>query len=200
MRELIAPALLGLALGGAYGADAQTYVPFDPASVPAFTLADPARAPEGTRWDGAYARLSSGFQVSSSKRLGTFAGPTIGFEGGRMVREGDLVYGIVGAFDAMSSFGGYGAPNFGRVAYTRDLAGAIQFKAGTLVADNVLLYAKVGATAVNGTWRFGATPTSTPFDRSEIAVRPDARVGVEWAVTERLTLSVEVGHAGPALR
>lgn len=199
MRNVLASGLLGLALSSTVAA-AQVASPFVGAALPSFAWPDAARGTDGPRWDGSYARLSSGFQVTSSKRVGTFAGPTIGFEGGKMVREGDVVYGIVGGFDYLSPYAGYGTPRFGSAAYTRDFAGAIQFKAGTLIGDNVLVYAKVGAVAVNETLRFGGSAVSTPFNRSEIAVRPDARAGIEWAVTDHVTLSLEVGKTGPALR
>ena len=66
-------------------------------------------------------------------------------------------------------------------------------KVGALVTPGVLLYAKAGATAAHQKLQFGATPFSLPFAREDVAVRPDARVGVEWAVTDRLSVSVEAG-------
>jgi len=183
---------LGLTLLAAPAARAQAFLPFTGFdALPSFAW--PETGTGDTRWEGSYARMSTGYQVTSSKHFGTFSGPTVGFEGGKMWREGQFVYGIVGAFDYMQPIGGYGTPSFNSVAYTRDFAGAIQFKAGALVTDNVLVYTKLGASAVNGTWRYGATPGSLPFNRSDIAVGPDARVGVEWAVTDRLRLSVEAG-------
>lgn len=184
---------LGLALLAAPAANAQAFLPFTGFStLPSFAWNRPTDF-DDTRWEGSYARMSTGYQVTSSKRFGTVSGPTVGFEGGKMWRDGQFVYGVVGAFDYMQPIGGYGTPHFNSVAYTRDFAGAIQFKAGAFVADNVLVYTKLGASAVNGTWRYGATPGSMPFNRSDIAFGPDARVGVEWAVTDRLTLSVEAG-------
>ena len=35
--------------------------------------------------------LTTGFEVSSSKQFGSYAGPTVGFEGGRMWQEGRFV-------------------------------------------------------------------------------------------------------------
>lgn len=199
MRHLLACASLGLGLAFSPVAQGQAFLPFGFTSLPSFAW--PREAPEGlSTWEGAYGRLSSGFQVSSSRRFGTAAGPTIGFEGGRMWREGDVVFGIVGAVDYLAPYGGYAAPSFGRMTYTRDFAGALQVKAGTFVADNVLLYTKAGFAAVNETLRFGATPISQAFSRENIAVRPDARVGVEWAVTDRLTLGIEAGVTGHGIR
>lgn len=199
MRKVLGPALLGVALLAAPAAVAQTFLPLGFGTLPSFAW--PRYEPvDGPAWDGSYARMSAGYQVTSSKRFGTYSGPTVGFEGGKMWRDGQFVYGIVGAFDYMQPIGGYGTPSFGSVAYTRDFAGALQFKAGAFVADNVLVYTKVGAIAANETLRFGATSHSMPFDRSQIAVRPDARVGVEWAVTERLTVGIEAGVTGAPIR
>jgi outer membrane immunogenic protein len=197
---ILSGALCALAMT-AGGAQAQAFLPFTGfATLPSFAWSEPTLAPGGVKWDGSYARISTGFQVSSSKRLGTVAGPTIGLEGGRMWRDGDFVYGIVGALEYMRPIGGYDTPSFGNVAYTRDIAGAFQFKAGVLAAENVLLYTKVGLAAANETWRFGASPFSAPFKQSDIAVRPEARAGIEWAVTNNLTLGLEVGVVGQAIR
>ena len=168
------------------------------ASLPSFAWPQPAAGEDG-RWAGSYARLSSGFEVSSSKRFGSTAGPTVGFEGGRMWQEGRLVYGVVGGFDYLAAIGGGATPGFGGRSYSRDFAGALQVKVGALVTPDVLLYAKAGAAAVHEKLQFGATPFSLPFAREDVAVRPDARVGVEWAVTDRLSVSVEagVGARGP---
>ena len=199
LRRLLLAGSLALPLLAPTGAQAQAFLPFGFATLPSFAWPryEPVDRPD---WDGSYARLSTGFQVSSSKRFGTHAGPTVGFEGGKMWRDGQFVYGIVGAFDYMQPIGGYGTPSFGSVAYTRDFAGGVQFKAGAFVADNVLVYTKVGALAVNETLRFGPTAYGMPFDRTQIAVRPDARVGVEWAVTDRLTIGLEAGVTGRAIR
>lgn len=192
-----------LVLGSAVSADlavAQGAPSFVGAtSLPSFAWPNPAASDE-SRWAGSYARMSTGFEVSSSKRFGSYAGPTIGFEGGRMWQDGNLVYGVVGGFDYLAAIGGGAAPRFGGVAYTRDFAGALQVKVGTLVTPDVLVYSKLGAVAVHEKLRFGASPSSAPFSREDIVVRPDARVGVEWAVTERLTLGLEASVTGPALQ
>ncbi|HJW78118.1 MAG TPA: hypothetical protein VJ526_06085 [Beijerinckiaceae bacterium] len=168
------------------------------ASLPSFAWPQPAAGEDG-RWSGSYARLSTGFEVSSSKRFGSTAGPTVGFEGGRMWQEGRLVYGVVGGFDYLAAIGGGATPGFGGLGLSRDFAGTLQVKVGALVTPDVLLYAKAGATAARERLQFGATPFSLPFAREDVAVRPDARVGVEWAVTDRLSVSVEagVGARGP---
>jgi len=155
------------------------------ASLPSFAWPQPAGGEE-SRWAGSYARLSTGFEVVSSKHFGSYAGPTVGFEGGRMWQEGRLVYGVVGGFDYLAAIGGGATPGFGGLGLSRDFAGALQVKVGALVTPDVLLYAKAG-------------PFSLPFAREDVAVRPDARVGVEWAVTDRLSVSVEagVGARGP---
>ena len=182
-------------------ARAQSWLPFTGfGPLPSFAWSEPTLAPGGIKWDGSYARISTGFQVSNSRRMGTSAGPTFGLEAGTMRQEGNFVYGIVGALDYMPALGGYGTPGFGQAAYTRDFAGAFQVKAGVLVTPEVLVYTKVGMMAANETYRFGATPWSAPFSRSDIAVRPEARAGVEWAVTNNLTLGLEVGVVGQAIR
>ncbi|RDJ23245.1 hypothetical protein DWF00_21650 [Bosea caraganae] len=197
---ILTGALCALAMT-AGGAKAQAFLPFTGfAPLPSFAWSEPTLAPGGVKWDGSYARISTGFQVSSSKRYGTYAGPTIGLEAGKMWREGDFVYGIVGAVEYTRPFGGYDTPRFGNAVYTSDIAGAFQLKAGYLAAENVLLYTKVGMVAANETWRFGASPFSAPFKQSDIAVRPEARAGVEWAVTNNLTLGLEVGIVGQAIR
>jgi hypothetical protein len=141
--------------------------------------------------------MSTGFAVVSSRHSGSYAGPTIGFEGGRMWQDGNLVYGVLGGFDYLAAIGGGTTPGFGRLAYSRDFAGAVQVKVGTLLTPDVLLYAKAGALAAHEKLRFGPTASSLPFAREDVAVRPDARVGVEWAVTERLSVAVEAGVTGP---
>jgi len=193
-------ALCALLLGGA-AAQAQAFLPMTGfATVPSFAWSEPTLAPGGVKWDGSYARISTGFQVSTSKRSGTQAGPTIGLEAGKMWRDGNVIYGIVGAVDYMPAIGGYATPGFNSTAYSRDFAGTFQIKTGVLVTPEVLLYTKVGATAVNESWRFGANSFSGPFSRSELAVRPEARAGVEWAVTDKLTLGLEVGVVGAPIR
>lgn len=185
-------------LAGTSAARAQASLPLTGfASLPSFAWDSPTLTP---KWEGSYARISSGFQVTSGKHMRTVAGPTFGLEMGTMRREGNFIYGIVGAVDYAPAMGGYGVPSFGSVAYTRDFAGAFQIKTGVLVTPDVLLYTKVGMSAANETWRYGATPFSTPFTQSDIAVRPEARAGVEWAVTDKLTLGLEVGIVGQRVR
>lgn len=201
VRTLSITAALGALLLAAAPAAAQSFLPFTGFSIlPTFAWSEPTLAPGGVKWEGSYARISSGFHVSSSKRFGTSAGPTIGLEGGKMWRDGDFVYGIVGALEYSPGFGGYTNPGFGEVSYGRDIVGAFQFKAGVLATPDVLLYTKLGMAAANDTFRFGATPFSAPFTRSQIAVRPEARAGVEWAVTNNITLGLEVGVVGQAIR
>lgn len=169
------------------------------ASLPSFAW--PRAAEDGlTRWNGSYASISTGYEAVSSKRFAGYSGPTIGFEGGRLWQEGRFVYGISGGFDALIPAGGQANPGFGRLAYSRDIAGAVHAQVGALLTPEVLLYGKVGAWAVHETVRAGPTALSAPFSRDDIAVRPDARVGVEWALTDRLTLGVEAGVAGNRLR
>lgn len=201
MRFPLLPAVAGALALGAMPAHAQLALPLTGfAALPSFAWDRPTTEPGGVRWDGSYARISSGFQVTSSKRLGGNAGPIFGLEAGTMRQEGNFVYGVVGALSYMPAIGGYGTPSFGTTAYTQDFAGAFQVKAGVLVTPEVLLYTKVGMAAVNETWRYGATPFSAPFSRSDIAVRPEARAGVEWAVTDKVTLGLEVGVIGQAIR
>ena len=121
-------------------------------------------------------------------------------EAGKIWREVDFVYGIAGVLDFAPSFGGYNNPGFNQASYTRDIAGAFQLKAGVFATPDMLLYTTVGMSAANETFRYGATAFSTPFSRSDIAVRPEARAGVQWAVTDKVTLGLEVGVVGPAIR
>ncbi|WP_093568088.1 hypothetical protein [Methylobacterium sp. 174MFSha1.1] len=152
------------------------------------------------RWSGSYARMSTGFEAVSSRRFGSYAGPTIGFEGGRLWQEGRFVYGISGGFDYLAATSGGLTPGFGALSYTRDFAGAVQVKVGALLTPEVLLYARGGVAAVHGTIRAGATPVSGPFSRDDIVVLPNAHVGVEWAITDRLSVAVEAGVLGGGLR
>jgi outer membrane immunogenic protein len=199
LRRFAACLLLGAAALSADLAAAQG-LPFAGFSaLPSFAWPQPAVGEDG-RWAGSYARLSTGFEVSSSKRFGSSAGPTVGFEGGRMWQERRLVYGVVGGVDYLAAIGGGATPGFGGLSFSRDFAGALQVKVGALVTPDVLLYAKAGASAVHQKLEFGATPFSLPFAREDVAVRPDARLGVEWAVTDRLSVAVEAGVAGQALR
>ncbi|MGH1587765.1 hypothetical protein ACRBEV_04660 [Methylobacterium phyllosphaerae] len=54
--------------------------------------------------------------------------------------------------------------------------------------------------AAHETLRIGPTPSTLPITRQDIAVRPVAGVGVEWAVTDRLSLAVEAGVVGRGIR
>jgi outer membrane immunogenic protein len=201
MKLLSIGAALGALVASAAPARAQALLPFlGFSTLPSFAWSEPTLAPGGVKWEGSYARISSGFHVSSSRRFGTSAGPTIGLEAGKMWRDGDFVYGIVGALEYAPAFGGYANPGFGQASYTRDIAGAFQLKAGVFATPDVLLYTKVGMAAANDSFRYGATPFSPAFSRSDIAVRPEARAGVEWAVTDKVTLGLEVGVVGPAIR
>ena len=93
MRQTLLAAPLGLALLSPAGASAQAFLPFTGfATLSSFAWSQPTLAPGGVKWEGSYARISSGFQVTSSKHYGTSAGPTIGLEGGKMWRDGDFVY------------------------------------------------------------------------------------------------------------
>jgi outer membrane immunogenic protein len=199
LRRVAASLILTASLLGADLAAAQGSPFTGLTSLPSFAWPQPAGAEE-SRWAGSYARLSTGFEVSSSKRFGSYAGPTVGFEGGRMWQEGRLVYGVVGRFDYLAAIGGGPTPGFGGLAYSRDFSGALQVKVGSLLTPDVLLYAKAGALAEHGKLQFGATSFSSPFTREDIALRPDARVGVEWAVTDRLSVAIEAGVVGPGLR
>lgn len=190
-----------MATGVPAQAQAQAFLPLSGFGIlPSFAWSQPTLSPGGVKWEGSYARISSGFQVTSSKRFGTSAGPVIGLEAGKMWRDGDFVYGISGALEFTPSFGGYANPGFNQASYTRDISGAFQVKAGVFATPDVLLYTSVGMSAANETFRYGATPFSTPFSRSDIAVRPEARAGVAWAVTNNVTLGLEVGVIGPEMR
>jgi outer membrane immunogenic protein len=186
-----------LCSGPAAAQFAPSFIGFGP--LPAFAWPQAPGEPE-SRWSGSYARMSTGFEAVSSKRFGGYAGPTVGFEAGRIWREGALVYGIGGGFDYLAAVGGGMTPGFGGLAYTRDLAGALQVKVGTLLTPDILLYAKAGAWAAHETLRVGPTALSQPFSREDVAVRPNAQVGVEWALTDRLSVAVEAGVIGGGFR
>lgn len=197
LLRVLAWLVLGAAspdLAAAQGAPFATFT-----SLPSFAWPQQATGEE-SRWAGSYARMSTGFEVSSSKRFGTYAGPTVGFEGGRMWQEGRFVYGVTGGFGYLAALGGGATPGFGGLSYSRDFSGALHVKVGALLTPDVLLYAKAGALAEHGRFEFGATPSSLPFSRDDIALRPDARVGVEWAVTDRLSVAIEAGVVGRGLR
>ena len=191
-------AFLGLCLLSAFPAAAQAFLPLAGfAPLPSFAL-DPVE--DAGRWTGSYARLSTGYAVSTSRHFGSYSGPTLGVEGGRMWQEGPILYGISGGLDSLAGLDGTLTPGFGRLAYSRDFAGALEVKVGTLLTPDVLLYAKAGAGAVHDTLRVGPTPFSPPLTRENIAILPNARVGVEWAVTDRLSVAVEAGVVRNGLR
>ena len=191
-------ACLGLCLLPAFPAAAQAFLPLVGfAPLPSFAL-DPVE--DAGRWTGSYAHLSTGYAVSTSRHFGSYSGPTLGFEGGRMWQEGPILYGISGGLDYLAGLDGNLTPGFGRLAYSRDFAGALEVKVGTLLTPDVLLYAKAGAGAVHDTLRVGPTPFSPPLTREDIAILPNARVGVEWAVTDRLSVAVEAGVVRNGLR
>lgn len=197
--RLIGYCAAGLLLGA--GPAAAQYVPFSAGFTGLPSFAWP-RSPdeEASRWNGSFATLSTGFEAVSSRHFGGYSGPTIGFAGGRLWQDGRMVYGIVGGIDALIPAGGSLDPGFGRFAYSRDLAGLVQAQIGTLITPNVLVYGKVGASAVHETLRAGPTALTPAFSRDDLAVRPDARVGVEWALTDRLSVAVEAGVVGNRLR
>ena len=201
MKLLLSGAALAALMATGAPARAQAFLPLSGFGIlPSFAWSQPTLSPGGVKWEGSYARISSGFQVTSSKHFGTSAGPVIGLEAGKMWRDGDFIYGIAGVLDFAPSFGGYANPGFNQASYTRDISGAFQVKAGVFATPDVLLYTSVGMSAANETFRYGATPFSTPFSRSDIAVRPEARAGVAWAVTNNVTLGLEVGVIGPEMR
>ncbi|RYE80308.1 MAG: hypothetical protein EOP19_19115 [Hyphomicrobiales bacterium] len=173
MKLLSAGTALAALLATGAPAQAQAFLPLSGFGIlPSFAWSQPTLSPGGVKWEGSYARISSGFQVTSSKHYGTSAGPVIGLEAGKMWRDGDFVYGIAGALEFSPAFGGYANPGFNRATYTRDIAGAFQVKAGVFATPDVLLYTTVGLAAANETFRYGSTSFSAPFSRSDIAVRP----------------------------
>lgn len=124
-------AALAAAMIAASPAAAQAFLPLSGFGLlPSFAWSEPTLSPGGVKWEGSYARISSGFQVTSSKHFGTSAGPVIGLEAGKMWRDGDFVYGIAGVLEFSPAFGGYANPGFNRATYTRDIAGGFQLKAG----------------------------------------------------------------------
>lgn len=172
-------------------ASAQDVLAARPTALPFFAWADPS-AP--IRWDGDYLRLSTGFMVTNFRKGPSVAGPTVGLEAGKMWREGQWVYGVSAQVDYM--------PSIARITntaaypiYTRDFSGTARMKLGYLVQPNLLLYTSVGASAFHETMRmpvaFGGM-TDTRF-----AVRPDLRAGAQWAITNNLSLTVEVGVQPP---
>ena len=86
-------ASLGLGIGLLQAAPAAAQALLWPAigcaPLPSFAWPQPVEDAAG-RWTGSYARLSTGFAVSTSRHFGSYAGPTIGFEGGRMWQDGQI--------------------------------------------------------------------------------------------------------------
>jgi hypothetical protein len=201
-RHVLAGLVVGACCSGAGPAAAQALlgpsIGFAP--LPSFAWPQPADDDMTARWTGSYARLSTGYAVASSRHFGSYSGPTIGFEGGRMWQEGSILYGISGGFDYLAGISGGLTPGYGRRTYTGDFAGTLEVKVGTLIAPDVLVYAKAGGVALHETLRVGPTPSTLPITRQDIAVRPVAGVGVEWAVTDRLSLAVEAGVVGNGIR
>ena len=147
--------------------------------------------PGADRWDGNYLRMSSGVSVTSFRKGPTIAGPTIGLETGRLWRSGQWVYGLGVEADYMP-----GATRFSRGGafpfHSRDFAGITDAKAGYLVRPDLLVYGSVGAMAVSETLRLAGGRSDSRF-----TVRPFARAGAHWAVTDNLSLTVEVGVQQP---
>ena len=83
------------------------------APLPSFAL-DPVE--DAGRWTGSYASLSTGYAVSTSRHVGSYSGPTLGFEGGRMWQEVPILYGISGGLDYLAGLDGTLTPGFGRLA------------------------------------------------------------------------------------
>ena len=189
----------GLLPSGPAAAQALLWPSVGFAPLPSFAWPGPAEDTDG-RWTGGYARLSTGYAVASSRHVGSFAGPTLGFEGGRTWQAGPILYGISGGLDYLAGLDGSPTPGYGRLAYGRDFAGTVAVTIGTLLAPDILVYAKTGAVAVHETLRVGPRPGALPFSREDLAVRPVAGVGVAWAVTDRLTLAVEAGVVGAGIR
>ncbi|MCJ2087223.1 hypothetical protein MKK88_14690 [Methylobacterium sp. E-005] len=200
-RRLVAGVVLGACCltAGPAAAQALLWPSIGFAPLPSFAWPAPVADAAG-RWTGSYARLSTGYAVTSARHFGSTSGPTLGFEAGRMWQEGPILYGISGGFDYLAGLDGTLTQGYGRLAYARDFAGAIEVKVGTLLSPDVLVYAKTGAVALHETLRVGPTPATLPFSRQDIAVRPVAGVGVEWAVTDRLSLAVEAGVVGGGIR
>lgn len=149
--------------------------------------------PDDDRWNGNYLRLSSGFSATSVRKGPTIAGPTIGLEAGKFWRDGSWVYGAVANFEAMPTMARMSSAAF--PILTENFNGGAHLKSGYLVQPNVLVYGRVGVTAYNETWRL---PTSLGGGKdSRLVIRPDMRVGAQWAVTDNLSVTVEVGIQPP---
>lgn len=191
-KHLSAFALAAMAAGLMAGpAVAQDVLAPRAQSLPFFSWFDPVTP---VRWDGDYLRMSSGFSVTSFRKGPTIAGPVIGLEAGKMWREGNFVYGVSAQADYMPSIARI-TNNAAFPIYTRDFSGTARVKFGYLAQPNLLLYTSVGATAFNETLRMPQAVggmTDTRF-----AVRPDLRAGAQWAITDKLHLTLEVGVQPP---
>lgn len=183
--------LLVLAPAQAQGIGASGFGSLPFFSGPAFNA-----SPLSPKWEGSYGRISTGFQTTRFGRGATVSGPTVGLEAGKMWRDGNLVWGVAGAANYEPMRGNFAFGSFGGQEFGRDFSGAARLKAGVLATDTLLFYSSIGVSAGRETWRSGPTWGGTPFSRSDIVVRPEARAGVEWAVTPNLTLGVEVGVVG----
>lgn len=148
------------------------------------------RNADKSRWEGGYVRASTGFSVTSVRKGPTVGGPTLGIETGKMWRDGQWVYGLGAGFEAMPTAARFsGANRFG--AFSRDFDGGAHFKAGYLVHPDVLVYGRVGASTFVQSWK--APPGMGGRTETISGVAVDARAGAQWAVTDNLSVTVEVG-------
>jgi outer membrane immunogenic protein len=166
------------------------------AVIPSFALAGPAIEAGKTRWDGQYFKVSSGFAVTSFRHGPTVGGPTAGLSVGKMWQQGALVWGVEGGIDYQPVTYRSNRGSLPLLAtYDRDLVAGARFKAGILAQDNLLFYTSVGAQVARETWRYSPALVATGITglRDEkVQLRPDVRAGVEWAVTDKLRLNLEV--------
>jgi outer membrane immunogenic protein len=179
-----------------FGALAGSALPALAQGLPSFALSGPVLSDGQTRWDGQYLKLSSGFSVTSFRHGGTVAGPTLGLAAGRMWQQGALVWGIEGALDyqpATYRSSSRAVPAFAE--FNRDLMAGARFKAGILAQDNLLFYGSVGGVVARETWRYSPAAVAqgiTGIKDERVQLRPDIRAGVEWAVTDKIRLNLEV--------
>ncbi len=195
-HAMTGPLLLAAFLLCGPAVQAQGLAPSDFGSLPFFSGPAFNTSPLSPKWEGSYGRISTGFQTTRFGRGATVSGPTVGLEAGKMWREGNLVWGVAGAANYEPARGNFNFGPFGGQEFGRDFSGAARLKAGVLATDTLLFYSSVGVSAGRETWRSGPAWGGMPFSRSDIIVRPEARAGVEWAVTPNLTLGVEVGVVG----
>ncbi len=190
------PLLLAAFLFCGPAVQAQSFAPSSFGSLPFFSGPAFNTSPLSPKWEGSYGRISTGFQTTRFGRGATMSGPTVGLEAGKMWREGNLVWGVAGAANYEPARGNFAFGSLAGQEFGRDFSGAARLKAGVLATDTLLFYSSVGVSAGREAWRSGPAWGGTPFSRSDIAVRPEARAGVEWAVTPNLTLGLEVGVVG----